>query len=580
MQTFTGIAASPGIAVGRLKIINRHHILFQEHSLEPGIIGEEIRRFDEAIENVRAELLQLKSSLASTTDEEHLFFIDTHLMILSDERLFNETIETIRMRQINAESALSLTLQQYQASFAAIEDEYLRQRITDVEVVIEKILRAMTGRIPEEIIPGDTVTIVAAHEFSPSDLLQMDRTKIVGIITEAGGTTSHASILARAFNITSVVGVPGFANHDFDGKPVIVDGVRGNIILNPDPETFGEYLQLKHRYELRENRLRQQVELPSVTVDGRELRLLGNVEVSQEGSSVLSNGGVGIGLYRTEMIFMNRQTLPDEEEQFLEYRAVQNSIAPFPMTIRTMDAGGDKLLDGNIHLAEQNPALGVRAIRLSLSMPEKFKQQLRAILRTSAFGVVRVMFPMISGLEELRAAKSLLEECKVELSNRGIKYDEKISTGIMIEIPSAVTIAELLAKEADFFSIGTNDLIQYTLALDRSNEQLTDLYQPLHPAVLRALDRITTVTREAGITSSICGEMAGDQFYLPILLGFGFDELSMGAASIPRVKQMLRRCSYEQARDIAKKAMTFSTAAETEAYLKAEITSHFAESFD
>lgn len=580
MLNFTGIAASPGIAVGRLKIINRHRLLIQERSLEPGLMSDEIQRFDEAIESVRCDLSLLKKNLSGKTDEEHLFFIDTHLMILADERLFNETVEAISSKQITAESALHLTLQHYRASFAAIEDDYLRQRITDVEVVIEKILRSMTGKTLEAIIPDNSLTIVAAHDFSPADLLQMDRSKIIGVVTEVGGTTSHASILARAFNLTSVIGVAGIANHDYNGKPVIVDGLHGNVILNPDPETFKDYLQRKHRYELRESRLLEQVSLPPVTVDGRELRLMGNVEVPQEGQSILANGGAGIGLYRTEMLFMNRRDLPDEEEQFLEYRAVQSSIAPFPLTIRTLDAGGDKLLDGLIHETEQNPALGMRAIRLSLAMPDEFKKQLRAILRISAFGTARIMFPMISGIEELRTAKLLLEECKNELSLQGIPFDRTISTGIMIEIPSAVTIADLLAKEADFFSVGTNDLIQYTLALDRSNEQLSHLYQPLHPAVLRALSRITAIAQEAGITASICGEMAGNPFYLPILLGLGFDELSMGAASIPRVKQLLRRCDFEQAKRITDKALSLSTATDVEEYLKTEITSHFSESFD
>jgi len=277
---------------------------------------------------------------------------------------------------------------------------------------------------------------------------------------------------------------------------------------------------------------------------------------------------------------MNRQKMPDEEEQFREYAAMQQVVAPHPLTIRTLDAGGDKLLEGIPRVTEQNPALGMRAIRLSLNMPDEFKKQLRAVLRISALGKVRIMFPMISGLEELRRAKSLLGECMSELTQAGIPYDKGIKVGIMIEIPSAVAIADLLAPEVDFFSIGTNDLIQYTLAIDRSNEQLSEFYQALHPAVLRSLYRVVEVAHEAGIDACICGEMAGDPLYLPILLGFGFDELSMSAASIPRVKQILRRCTCQQASVIAKACLTYATAAEVEVYLKSEITSHFAESFD
>jgi len=359
-----------------------------------------------------------------------------------------------------------------------------------------------------------------------------------------------------------------------------VDGLNGSVIVNPDRETFLDSLQRKRRYEYTEFELLKLKDLPAQTLDGYQMQLKGNVEIPEEGASVLGHGGVGVGLYRTEMLFMNRRKMPEEEEQFLSYAAMQQAVAPHPLTIRTLDAGGDKLLDGVPHLTEQNPALGMRAIRLSLNMRAEFKKQLRAILRVSALGRVRVMFPMISGLDELRRARALLEECKSELSASGIDFDTRIEVGIMIEIPSAVMMADLLAAEADFFSIGTNDLIQYTLAVDRSNEHLSEFYQPLHPAVLRSLRRVVEVAHDAGIDACICGEMAGDPLCLPLLLGLGFDELSMGSASIPRVKQILRRCTREQAAAIAATCATFTTAAEVESYLKSEITSHFAESFD
>jgi phosphotransferase system enzyme I (PtsI) len=408
----------------------------------------------------------------------------------------------------------------------------------------------------------------------------MDRTQIIGLVTEIGGRTSHASILARAFQLPAVAGVEGIANLSLDGAPVIVDGLNGRVIVNPDRATFVDSLQRKRRYEYIEFELLKLKDLPAQTLDGFLMQLKGNVEIPEEGASVLSHGGAGVGLYRTEMLFMNRREMPEEEEQFRTYAAMQQAVAPHPLTIRTLDAGGDKLLEGLPHLTEQNPALGMRAIRLSLSMRTEFKKQLRAILRVSALGTVRVMFPMISGLDELRRGKALLEECKSELSALGIPFDGRIQVGIMIEIPSAVMMADLLAPESDFFSIGTNDLIQYTLAIDRSNEQLSEFYQPLHPAVLRSLRRVVDVAHAAGIEACICGEMAGDPLYLPLLMGLGFDELSMGSASIPRVKQILRRCTRQQATAIAATCATFSTAAEVESYLKSEITSHFAESFD
>jgi len=580
MRIYTGIAASPGIVVGTLKVVDRQKLFIQERAVSSADVAVEIDRLKKAIAATRGELESLKEDLEGTTGDEHLFFIDTHLLILSDERLLIETAAIIENCQINAEGALRRTLQKYRTTFEAIEDAYLRERISDVETVIEKILRTMTGEAHAVIATSEGLTIIVAHDFSPADILQMDRSHTIGFATEVGGRTSHASILARAFEIPAVAGAPGIADPQLDGVPAIVDGLNGRVIINPDRETFLECLQRKRRYEYVELELQKLKDLPAETLDGWQMFLRGNVEIPEEGVSVLNHGGAGIGLYRTEMLFMNRREMPEEEEQYQAYSAVQQVVAPHPLTIRTLDAGGDKLLDGFQHVSEQNPALGMRAIRLSLNMPEEFKKQLRAILRVSAFGPVRIMFPMISGLDELRRAKHLLAESMAELEAAGIPFDRKIKVGIMIEIPSAVAMADLLAVEVDFFSIGTNDLIQYILAIDRSNEHLSEFYQPLHPAVLRSLQRVVEVARAAGIEACICGEMAGDPLYLPILLGLGFAELSMSAASIPRVKQILRRCSRKLASEIASTCLTFSTSSEVELYLKSEITSHFAESFD
>ena len=580
MRVFSGIAASPGIVVARLKVVDRQRLSISEYAVNAKDTAREIGRLKDAIAATHSGLESLRADLEGTTAGEHLFIIDTHLLILADERLFVETASIIETGLINAEGALNRTLQKYRTTFAAIEDAYLRERINDVETVIEKILRTMAGETHEIIVPDEGLTVIAAHDLTPADILQMDRTQIIGLVTEIGGRTSHASILARAFQLPAVAGVEGIANLSLDGAPVIVDGLNGRVIVNPDRATFVDSLQRKRRYEYIEFELLKLKDLPAQTLDGFLMQLKGNVEIPEEGASVLSHGGAGVGLYRTEMLFMNRREMPEEEEQFRTYAAMQQAVAPHPLTIRTLDAGGDKLLEGLPHLTEQNPALGMRAIRLSLSMRTEFKKQLRAILRVSALGTVRIMFPMISGLDELRRGKALLEECKSELSALGIPFDGRIQVGIMIEIPSAVMMADLLAPESDFFSIGTNDLIQYTLAIDRSNEQLSEFYQPLHPAVLRSLRRVVDVAHAAGIEACICGEMAGDPLYLPLLMGLGFDELSMGSASIPRVKQILRRCTRQQATAIAATCATFSTAAEVESYLKSEITSHFAESFD
>ncbi|HEY3308480.1 MAG TPA: phosphoenolpyruvate--protein phosphotransferase [Desulfuromonadaceae bacterium] len=578
--SFSGIAASPGIAMGKLKVVDRRHLHVEEYPVNPSGVIAEIERLKEAIKLTRVELEAIKGLLQETTGDEHLFFIDTHLLILSDERLLGESSAIIENSLINAEAALQRTLHRYREIFAGIDDAYLRERISDVETVIEKILRNMTGNNHAPITHDGGQTIIAAYDITPTDLLQMDFSCIIGVITEAGGRTSHTSILARAFELPAVVGAEGVADQTLDGLPVILDGISGCLLINPDPETFVDYLERKRHYEYLESELLKIAVLPSETLDEHHVLLQGNVEIPEEGASVLRHGGEGVGLYRTEMLFMNRPEMPDEEEQVRVYSAMQAAVAPYPLTIRTLDAGGDKLLDGMAHVAEQNPALGMRAIRLALSMPDEFKKQLRAILRISTAGKVRIMFPMISGLEELRRGRALLEVSKKELAAEGIAFDLDIEVGIMIEIPSAVVMADLLAKEADFFSVGTNDLIQYSLAIDRSNMHLADMYQPLHPAVLRSLKRVVEAAHEAGINACICGEMAGDPLYLPVLLGLGFDELSMSATSIPRVKKILRRCTRKQALEITRECFAFSTAAEVELHLKSAVTLHFAESFD
>lgn len=566
--------------MGRLCIIDRRKAVVSEYQIPSEAVFHETSRLLQAIKDTRVELETLKSRLIETIGEDHLLFVEIHLMILADERLATETSEIIKTGMINAEGALRRTLHRYRETFANIDDPYLRERISDVETVIERVLRNMSGETVEPLPHHDGQVIIAAHDLSPADMLQINRTNVLAIVTEIGGRTSHTAILARALDLPAVMGVEDITDLLLDGVAAIVDGISGTVVVDPDQDTFQSLLRRKQHYEYVEYELLKTASLPAVTLDGHLMHLRGNVEIPEEGASILAHGGSGVGLYRTEMLFMNRAFMPDEEEQFVIYRSMQQAIAPHPLTIRTLDAGGDKLLDGMDQTAETNPALGVRAIRLSLSMPVEFKKQLRAILRVSADGPIRIMFPMISGMEEVRGAKALLEEAKQELTASGVLFDSSIQVGVMIEIPAAVTLADLLAREVDFFSVGTNDLIQYTLAIDRSNEQLSHLYQPLHPAVLRSLRRIVKAAHGAGIPACLCGEMAGDPLYLPVLLGLGFDELSMGAGSILRVKQILRRCTLERAERMAEGCFMFSTAAEVEMYLKSQITMDVAESID
>ena len=580
-KIFRGIEASAGIAIGRARMTDRSRVAVTEVSIGEDEVVQECARFHAALQDAREELLAVKEHLTASRGPEHLYVVDTHLLILEDSMLTRGTLDLIAGEKINAEAALKRNLAKFKEFFGAIEDEYLRERAGDVEIVVERIMRAMVGKRQESIgsIDGGKIIIVA-HDLSPTDILQIDKNKVIGFVTDLGGRTSHTAILARALEIPAVVGLETITSEDIDSLPVIIDGTDGTVVVNPDQDTFRDYLRRKQRYDYLEQEFLKLRDLPAETPDGHRISLMGNVEFAEEIPTLKGHGGEGVGLYRTEMLYMNRQGLPDEEEQYLAYSAIVDAMAPLPVTIRTLDVGGDKIAT-DLHLEdEMNPALGLRAIRLSLRKPEVFKTQLRAILRSSARGKVRIFFPMISGVEEVRAAKSILEEAKNELRAAGVPFDNGIEVGIMIEIPSAVVIADILAREVDFFSVGTNDLIQYSLAIDRTNEHLSHLYQPLHPAVLRSLRTLVEAAHAAGIRACMCGEMAGEARYLPILLGLGFDELSMTGVSIPRVKKVLRRATKADSELLVSRAFTFSTATEVETYLSREISARFSESFD
>jgi len=577
-RVMQGIGASPGIAIGQVRITDRSRVVVHERAVAKEQLREEIERFRTALDKAKEDLKTLKKQLAVDKGEEHLYVIDTHLLILEDGMLVKETLGFIENDMINAEAALKKTLRKFQVFFAGIEDEYLRERCGDVETVVERILRIMAGKSQESLNAGEGQSIIVAHDLSPADVLQINKAKVIGFVTDLGGKTSHSAILARALEVPAVVGLERVTSEIADGDVLIIDGANGVVVINPDRDTFQDYLRRKQHYEYLESELLKIKDLPAETTDGHRVVLKGNVEFLEEIPSLKNHGAEGIGLFRTEMLYFNREGLPGEDEQFEIYSAVVRAMAPQPVTIRTLDVGGDKFVaDLNLD-DEMNPALGLRAIRLSLRQPEIFKPQLRAILRASALGKVRIFFPMVSGVGEIRAVKAILEEVKQELRNEGITFDEWIKIGIMVEIPSAVIIADLLAREVDFFSVGTNDLIQYSLAIDRTNEHLSSLYEPLHPAVLRSLKMVVDAAHAAGIDSCICGEMAGESEYLPILLGLGFDELSMNAVSILRVKKMLRRCSKSEAEKLVARALKFATAQEVDLFLKKEIAALFSES--
>jgi len=579
-KIFQGIGASPGIVIGEARVADRSRVVVVEAAVTAEEIPNEIGRFQEALRTSKEELLALKEQISRTKGTEHLYVIDTHLLIIDDSMLTSETIACIEQQGINAEGALKRTLKRFKEFFEGIEDEYLRERSSDVETVVERVLRNMLGKRHELLSEGDGRVIIVAHDLSPADILQIDKDRVIGFVTDLGGKTSHTAIVSRSLEIPAVVGLEKITSEVIDGDPIILDGAKGLVIVCPDEETFRDYLRHKQFYEYRERELLKLKDLPAETLDGHRMQLKGNVEFLEEIPTIRKHGGEGIGLYRTEMLFLGRTTTPDEEEQYRVYAEVVRQMAPYPVTIRTLDVGGDKFVtDLNLD-DELNPALGLRAIRLSLRCPEMFKEQLRAILRASAHGDVKIFFPMISGVAEIREAKALLEEAKCELRKADISFDEEIQVGIMIETPSAVIIADLLAREVDFFSVGTNDLIQYSLAIDRTNEHLSHLYEPLHPAVLRSLKIVADAAHAAGISVCMCGEMAGEPNYLPILLGLGFDELSMNAVSIPKVKRILRRCSRGEVEKLAAQVLTFATAGEVESYLQSQIATRFSDSFD
>ncbi len=573
-----GIGASPGIAIARSHLLNRARVAGIERRILPNEVDDEIANFQAAVDKAKAQLLEVKEH-AADLHAEHLYIIDTHLLILDDQQLFNATINLIRSELLNAEGALSRTLRRLRQVFDSISDEYLRERRSDIDSVGDRLLRNLLGEIRESLEGLTCQAIVVAHDLSPADTMQLDRNKVVGFVTDVGGRTSHTAILARSLGIPAVLGLENVSTQVASGEPMIIDGISGTVILNPSPETFREYLVRKQRYDYLEKELLSYRLLPAETQDGYRVALRGNVELHDDIAVARGQGVEGIGLFRTEFLFMVADHPPSEEEQYRAYRAAVEIMAPHPVTIRTLDVGGDKFVPELNLLDEANPVMGLRAVRFSLKEGNLFRTQLRAILRAAAHGDVRVMFPMISGVAEIRACKHVVEKLRQELLDEGVPVGP-LSLGIMVETPSAVLIADLMAREVDFFSVGTNDLIQYCLAIDRSNEHVAYLYEPSHPAVLRALKQVCDAAGKAGIDVSICGEMAGEQLYSLVLIGLGFTELSMNPAAIPRVKRLMRQATITEARELVASLLTLPTAAEVARSLESQLARRFPEIFE
>ncbi len=560
-KTFKGIGASPGIVIGRAYLLDRRKVVVAGQQIADVNVKNEVARFRKALDLSKAQIDDIRKRFTKDVGRSHRYILDTHIMLLEDKMLVDGTIRRIKDTRVNAEGALRDTIDSIAKKFDAIEDEYLRERKHDVEQVGERVLRNLVGRKQESLADIREEAIIIAHDLAPTDTLMMRKDKILGFATDAGSRTSHTAILARSLGIPATVGLDKITAAIKTGDVVILDGIHGVVIVDPDEETFLEYLKRQRRYKYFELELDKLRDLPAETLDNHAVRLQGNIELPEEVSAVHDHGGTGIGLYRTEFLFLNKAALPTEEQHFEAYRHVVERAAPHEVVIRTLDVGGDKIGLPGVYEKEPNPVLGLRAIRFCLSKRDIFRTQLRGILRASAHGKLKILYPMISGLAELRDTKAILEDVKEELRAEGIAFDEQVRTGIMIEVPSAAMIADLLAKEVDFFSVGTNDLIQYTLAIDRGNEHVAYMYEPLDPAVLRLLQRVSHAAHEAKIELAMCGEMAGDPLYAAILLGLGFQYLSMNVASIPWVKKVIRSVRMQDAVELVDVVMQQSTAA-------------------
>lgn len=570
MKQIKGIAASAGVAIGRVMLLDKEELSVPANAIRPEDVPNEIMRFEEALTNTRAQILKIQRQISKELGREHAEIFDAHLMLIEDRALIEEVINELKRAKMSVDYVFSQALRKYTTALSRVNDEYLRERVADINDVGRRILKNLTGERTTRLDRLVEKVILVAYDLSPSDTATMHKKNVIGFATDIGGRTSHTAIMAKSLEVPAVVGLENITRVVKDGDEVIVDGVQGLVVINPDEETKKRYeIERREYFEIGQELLKL-TDSPAVTKDGRRITLLANMELPDEIESIKAHGAEGIGLYRTEYLYLNRKTLPTEEEQFHSYQTVVSRMKPNKVTLRTLDLGGDKFLSQIEMPREMNPFLGWRAIRFCLAMPEIFKSQLRALLRASVYGKTRVMYPLISGIDELRAANKMLEECKRELDQKRLPYDKDIQVGAMIEIPSAALTCDILAKEADFFSIGTNDLIQYSLAADRVNEKIAYLYDPAHPAVLRLIRNIILAGHKHKIPVSMCGEMAGDPELTMILVGLGLDELSVSAVILPEIKVIIRSIKYETVKQIARNALKLSTGPEIMEYARNE----------
>ena len=560
---FEGIGVSPGIAFGGIYVVRDDPDEVARYHIAPSRIADEIGRFEAGLIQTRMQILEMQERIAESIGAKDAAIFDAHLLVVEDRTLIDEVLRKLKTDLCNVEWAFQEVATRYAETLSKIDDPYLRERALDIQDVTKRVIRNLQGKAPKAFLSLTGPHILVAHNITPSDTASMSRENVLGIATDVGSRTSHAAILARSLTIPAVLGLHDITAKVDTGQHLLLDGNDGLLIVNPAPQTLACYRELESRRAKVTARLRELRETTSTTRDGCHIVLSANIELPEDVDAVAANGAEGIGLYRTEFLYLNRKTLPAEEEQYETYRSVAERVRPNPLIIRTFDLGGDKLAESAADVTDElNPFLGWRAIRFCLENQDIFKTQLRAILRASAVGNIKVMFPMISGLDELRRAIAVLEECKQELRNSRAEVAERVEVGAMIEIPSAAICASALAREVDFFSIGTNDLIQYALAVDRVNEKIAYLYEPTHPAILRLLKMVADAAHANRIWVGVCGEMAGDVALVPLLLGLGMDELSASATLVPRVKRAVQSVTIPECRELVEDALKLNTASE------------------
>ncbi|RJP58019.1 MAG: phosphoenolpyruvate--protein phosphotransferase [Candidatus Auribacter fodinae] len=551
-EVFYGIPVSPGFVIGKaFKFENDIVPAIPSYDIKQSQVPLEIARFETALIATRKQILDIQKKISEAMGTEHAEIFNAHLLVIEDRVLIEEVIKILEKELKNIEHVFLKVSEKYGEIFSRINDEYLRERASDIKDVTKRVLSNLMGQAQKDLSQLDEEVIVVAHDISPSDTALMHRDNVIGFATDIGGPTSHTAIMARTLDIPAVVGLHDASKQIKSDVTVIIDGNRGTLIVNPSKQTLERYGKEKTRLELYEEELAQLRTLPAQTQDGYCINIAANIEMPEDVPSVMAHGAQGIGLYRTEFFYMNRRDLPTEDEHYEAYFNVAKKIYPNYVIIRTVDLGGDKFLSQLDVPQEMNPYLGWRAIRFCLAQTDFFKVQLRAILRASSLGNIKMMYPMISGIGEVRKANALLEEVKQELSREGISYDPDMEVGAMIEVPSAALTADIIAKEVDFFSVGTNDLIQYSMAVDRVNERIAYLYEPSHPAILRLIKYVVDIAHKENIWVGVCGEMASEPALALMLIGLGIDELSCSSVCIPELKRTIRSVSYSDIRHMA-----------------------------